>query len=351
MKVLHVIGPARIGGAERVVLAGSEALSARGHEITLVALRERRARAVADEFLSASHASVQPFPLDVDGRADGHALRVLRELSAGYDVVHAHGYKALTFAALTCQRPHRRLFATFHGATAHTSAVRTWEAVERRLFSVVRRVFAPSRGSAEYLLSGGLPGARVQVVANPVHLTPPPHTTPSPERLLFVGRLSPEKGLDVLLRALVGSPLQLDVVGDGPERDALYALHDTLGLTDRVRFHGALRDVRPALAMAGALVLPSHREGLPIAALEARVYGLPVLASAVGGLPELVRDGVDGLLAPPGDVAGWAQVLARYVREEPVLRSGSRAAVASTVDRFSPARWAAHTAGSYGETT
>lgn len=351
MKVLHVISPAPIGGAERVVLAGTAALAARGHDVTLLALRERRAPAPADALLSAAGGSVRREALDVEGRADGDALRALGQLAVRYDVMHAHGYKALTFATLSCRRPDRRLFATFHGVTAHTPSVRRWEALERRLFGAVCRVFAPSRGSAEYLVAGGLPSARVRVVANPVSLPPPTDTSPEPRRLLFVGRLSPEKGLDVLLRALPDGELQLDVVGDGPERATLLALRDALGLAGRVRFHGALRDVSPALARAGALVLPSHREGLPIAALEARVYGLPVLASAVGGLPELIRDGVDGLLAPPADVGAWRAVLARYTREEAALRCGARASTADTVARYAPARWAALTAETYGDTT
>lgn len=125
-------------------------------------------------------------------------------------------------------------------------------------------------------------------------------------RLLFVGRLAPVKGLRILLEALAEARqtrpgLSLTIVGDGPDRAALEALAAPLG--DAVIFTGALSqaDVADRLAASDALVLPSFAEGVPVVLMEAMAAGLPVLATQVAGVPELVENGVSGILVPPGD--------------------------------------------------
>ena len=135
---------------------------------------------------------------------------------------------------------------------------------------------------------------------------------------LFTGRLSPEKGVDVLLRALGrlrdrGTAASLRIVGDGPERPRLEALAGSLGLDRAVEFVGRVpsSEVERELAPAWALVAPSTwAEPLGLTALEAVVRGVPVVASATGGLAETVRPGVNGLLFANGDVEGLAERLA-----------------------------------------
>ncbi len=146
-----------------------------------------------------------------------------------------------------------------------------------------------------------------------------PAAAPGPgTRLLFVGRLAAVKGVPVLLRALAaaraGAPrLTLTLVGDGPERAATEALVRQLGLQTAVRFAGyrSQSQVAQALAEADILVLPSFAEGVPVVLMEAMAAGLPVIASRVGGVAELVTDGVDGLLLPPGCEDSLASAIAR----------------------------------------
>ena len=138
-------------------------------------------------------------------------------------------------------------------------------------------------------------------------------------RLLFVGRLVERKGVHVLLRALssVPSPVGLDVVGDGPERESLEALSGALGIGGRVAFHGFAPDteLRRLLASCHALVLPAvvdakgDVEGLGVVLLEAMSFGKPVIASAAGGIVDIVRDGENGLLVEPGDVTALARAI------------------------------------------
>jgi glycosyltransferase involved in cell wall biosynthesis len=147
----------------------------------------------------------------------------------------------------------------------------------------------------------------------------------------IVARLSPQKAHAALLRAVAalapGRPgLRLAVIGDGAERAALEALAAELGIAERVLFTGIRRDVRALLPGLDVSCLSSVHEGVPLVVLESMAAGLPVVATAVGALPELVRDGEDGLLVPAGDVDALAARLARLV-DEPELRAamGARA--------------------------
>jgi glycosyltransferase involved in cell wall biosynthesis len=166
-----------------------------------------------------------------------------------------------------------------------------------------------------------------------VNALPMPERTPdalpfTPPRLLFVGRLVVEKGADVAIRALAhardqGLILDLVVAGDGPEKPALQALAQTLGLGRQIDFTGWTQPANvPALMNAATAVLvPSRwREPFGLVALQAAQMGRPVIASAVGGLPEIVQDGETGLLAPAGDAAALAQAVIRLVSAPDLAR-------------------------------
>ena len=118
----------------------------------------------------------------------------------------------------------------------------------------------------------------------------------------YVGRLSPEKGVDVLLRAVSALPgVTVVLVGDGPDRRRLERLGRELGIAPRMIMSGWQADARPWLPGIDVLALPSRLEGLGMAAVEAMLAQRPVVASRVGGTPEVVADGETGLLVPPED--------------------------------------------------
>ncbi len=141
---------------------------------------------------------------------------------------------------------------------------------------------------------------------------------------LAVANLRPEKGYDVLLDAAkviadADLPIRIAAVGRGPLRDALRARQIELGLEDRFRFLGQRGDVLQLLAGADAFVLASHHEGLPVALMEATSVGLPIVASRVGGIPQVLEDEVDAILVPPGEAVPLADAMKRLA-SDPTLR-------------------------------
>jgi glycosyltransferase involved in cell wall biosynthesis len=157
------------------------------------------------------------------------------------------------------------------------------------------------------------------------HAPPPPRSPDGPFELLFVGRLVERKGVHLLLDALArradGPPVVLHVVGDGPERARLQERAEALGLGAAAIFHGFVSraELERRLAACDAFVLPAvvdakgDTEGLGVVLLEAMAYGKPVVASAAGGIVDIVRDGRNGLLVPPGDAGALAGALRRLM--------------------------------------
>ena len=145
--------------------------------------------------------------------------------------------------------------------------------------------------------------------------------SPSAPLVVSVSVLRAQKALDVLVRAIhvVHAALpeaRLLIVGDGPEREALVALVHELGLDEVVIFAGYRSDVGDVLAAADVVASSSVFEGSPLALMESLGAGKPVVATRVGGVPEIVRDGIDGLLVPPGDPTALADALVRLLHDE-----------------------------------
>jgi glycosyltransferase involved in cell wall biosynthesis len=157
-------------------------------------------------------------------------------------------------------------------------------------------------------------------------------------RLLFVGRLNAQKGTALLLDALAAMrvPAELDVVGDGPDADALKAQAARLGVSGRIRWHGSLPQPRLVdfYRAASALVVPSRDEGFGLVAVEAQLCETPVVAFASGGLADSIEDGVTGYLTPAGDAAALATTL------DAVLQSDGRHDVGRAGRQFALARYA-----------
>jgi glycosyltransferase involved in cell wall biosynthesis len=189
---------------------------------------------------------------------------------------------------------------------------------------------APSRFLASKVVEMGLPARRVEIVPNPAYGETAPEAAGDRRGLLYVGRLSAEKGVDCLIRAVAGmANAPLCVIGDGPEAERLRALASALDAD--VSFEGwsdAAR-VRARMAEAELLCVPSAcYENCPGVVLEAMIAGLPVVTSDIGGLNELLDGGQAGWLVPAGDSAAWRRVISDALGDK--ARTARQAARALT---------------------
>lgn len=260
------------------------------------------------------------------------------------DVVHAHWWFPNGLAATWVARlTHRPLVTTMHGTDVRLARS---VAVARPGFRHVLRSSAAVTAVSRWLAGEAnsiIATPRVQVAPMPVAtelFSPAAPGERSPDRLLFVGRLTRQKGVDHLLRALAltRTRAQLDVVGDGDERERLLVLAEELGISDRVRWHGAMPQHRLAAFYRGAaaLVVPSVEEGLGLVAVEAQLCDTPVIASDSGGLPDVVQHERTGLLVPAADPAALAAAIDVVLSSPAVAASLGGAGRLTALATFAP---------------
>lgn len=303
--------------------------------------------------------AVRPVPVEIVSRRRPFVVRY-PELTAratraarGADLIYATAtYAAAAVASATAGRPlvvklvsdpayeRARRYGLYTGAldgfeSDRGRGVRALRMMRTAALRRACRIVVPSRYLAEIAAGWGLNAGRIEVVSNPA--PPPSEVQPEslePRTFVFVGRLTAQKALHDALDALAAVPAaRLLVIGDGPERSTLEAHAYSSGVADRAVFLGALpRDETLRYAAgAHAALLSSAWENLPHGVIEALSLGTPVVATAVGGVPEVVRDGENGLLVPPSDPVALAGAM-RSMLDDAVrarLAAGARPSVAA----------------------
>lgn len=317
------------GGPEKTVLNSCRYLADLGHLAEAFYILDRRfdsgrLQAFAGKLGVRLIAAMESWALSPGTvRALHAALRRGR-----YDIVHTHEYKSNALAQLL--RPLHRftIVATAHGYNPTSRREAVYYGLERLLFRHVSAVIAPNRAMFELLRGFGLPASRLHVIPNAIQTagrTPPEHVPGRRLRLLYLGRLSAEKDPANAVAALGGLvaggwDAELTLAGDGPQRPAVLRLARQDPLAGRVHLPGFVPDVMPLLAHADILISPSRTECMPNAVLEAMWARVPVVATDVGGVGEMIRDGVHGLLCPPGDPQALGRCAARLARDAQLAR-------------------------------
>jgi glycosyltransferase involved in cell wall biosynthesis len=309
VKVLHVHRIGGIGGSERHLLTLLPALAARGIDVRFLGLDDPSL--APDPFYDALTVPYErvPAPRDVDPAL---ALRT-RRAARGADLVHTHLVHADVYGALGA----RRLVSTKHNDDPFRAG--SFRYVERALARRASRIIAITHALARFQIERvGLPAGKVEVIhyglddLPPAWGTNPPDHVPADARvLLCVCRLEPQKGVDVAIRALEQIPeAHLVVLGEGAQRAELERLGG-----ERVHLLGRVPDVGAWLRRAELLVHPVRWEGFGLALLEAMLASLPVVATRVSSIPEIVAEGETGLLVPPDDPSAFAAAVNRVLGE------------------------------------
>ncbi|HVK14186.1 MAG TPA: glycosyltransferase [Gemmataceae bacterium] len=328
LHVAHTVLSLDVGGLERVVLELVRSGIARGYRVSVVCLERPGALASRAADLGAAVHCVDK-PAGLRPGTVGKLARVFRELRP--DVVHTHQLGALVYGGLAAHRAGVPVTVhTEHGKHYAHSRKARW--LGRFATRYARRVFGVSADIvAEILAAQVAHRSKVELAVNGIDTgkfaaadgrAVRDALGVGPDGLLIgtVGRLAEIKQQDVLLRGFAALTktcpgARLVLVGDGPQREPLTALAADLGIADRVTFAGVQGRPEEYLAAMDVFALTSRSEGTPLAVLEAWAAGKPVVASAVGGLPELIRDDDTGLLFPAGDAAALSERLTRLAAD------------------------------------
>ena len=350
--IMHITAPAAIGGLERVVHALSAGHAAQGLEVHLVAITDSPTHSEA--FLAAlGSRRVHTHIVRAPSRAYWRERAAVRSLCENVrpDVVHTHGYRPDVLSAGIANKLGIPTVTTVHGFTGGDFKNRMYEWLQVRAFRRFDAVVAVSDAMATDLARRGVPRDRLHTLVNAWNPRGVPRERSAARRALglptegtvvgWVGRLSREKGADVLLEAfasLTGLDVQLSVVGEGRELSALRAQARSLGLDDRVRWHGAVPEAGQILTAFDVFVLSSRTEGTPIVLFEAMASEVPIVAAAVGGVPNVVTTG-EAVLVPSDDSDALAAAIRTVVTDRGASQRRASAALRRLDQKFAVAPW------------
>jgi len=340
MRILYVVTAATFGGAVQHIIHLMKFMAERGHIVGLSAAPERRllreAHAIGAMVFPNPHFVFSP-SLYHDPLAFTPVLRAIRVFQP--DLVSSHSTKAGLVARFCAAVMRRPVLFTAHGWGFAES--RSWwtssilRNLERLAAKVSAKIICVSEFDRKLALQLGI-GSPEQLVVIHNGMPPEPYqmtnrgkssfklkqdTNPKPI-LMTVGRLAPPKDFETLLKALQ----KLDhgkmiIIGDGPDRTSVEKFINQTGLSQKFYLLGEREDVPDLLSTAEIFVLSSKKEGLPRTIIEAMLSELPVVATRVGGVPELVEHGVTGFLVPPADPEALALALQKLINDRDLCRS------------------------------
>jgi glycosyltransferase involved in cell wall biosynthesis len=335
MRILHLIHSEGVYGAELILLYLAREQQQRGHEPLVGSIRDPGTNQTPFEALAHSW-GLPVVPVRIAPRPTPGVVRsLLRTVhEVAPDVLHSHGYKPNILLGLLPRRLRGPMLTTLHGWTGARafSALWLYERLDRLSLRRIDSVVVVSHHMLKLSALRGVPASRRHVIENGI----PPRevrladlgargAAPLPlelvefsarqPTLIAIGRLSPEKGFTLLLEAFARARSQsaqihqLLIVGEGPERQVLANRVAALRMTGIVRLAGYVDGADRLLAGAAGFVMSSLTEGMPLVLLEAMQWRVPILATAVGAISELLDEGRRGRVVAPNDLAALTQGL------------------------------------------
>jgi glycosyltransferase involved in cell wall biosynthesis/peptidoglycan/xylan/chitin deacetylase (PgdA/CDA1 family) len=274
------------------------------------------------------------------------------------DIIQTHNVKSHFLVRLSGLARQYRWVAFHHGYTATDAKMRIFNQLDRWSLRAAHRVVTVSKAYARHLEAIGIPGTRISIVPSAIAVESFSDLTAEHARrlrtqlgvgcdsrmILAVGRLSAEKGHACLVEAFADlcsnhpeHEARLVIVGDGPERPRLRQTADSLGIGERLILTGHVADPRPYYLAADVMILPSLVEGSPNVLLEAMTGGVPIIASRVGGVPEMIIDDVNGLLVDAKDPRSLSSTMHRVLSDAVLSRKLAANARSVAATSYAPA--------------
>jgi glycosyltransferase involved in cell wall biosynthesis len=322
LSIVHVLAPAGFGGLESMVATLAEGQAGSGEQVSIVPVLHERA---ADHpyVRSLRERDLEILPVEVavrDYRGERRAISaILRERKA--DVLHTHGFRPDVVDAAVARELGVQSVSTVHGRTQKGWKAWLYSKVQERALRSFDAVVAVSSKLRGELLAAGISSSRLHCIPNCWRPRTPSFGRQEARASLnlpsnvpvvgWVGRLGREKAPDIMLRAFAACTnpeLRLSLIGSGPLEGECRELAHSLGIEDRITWHGVITDVSRYLRAFDVVAITSWSEGSPMILLEAMAAQVPVVTTNVGGIPEMVSVS-EALLVPAGDVASIAAAI------------------------------------------
>lgn len=358
LKILQLISSAGFYGAENVLLELSDELKKAGHSITVGVLRNSR-NPNLELSAKAAGRSINTAVFECNGKFDLNTISAIGSYvrDGSIDIVHSHGYKANIYAVLSNRKNRRPLVTTCHNWIVSNARMGFYTRLDKIFLKRFDAVVPVSETVESLLRDAKVDSRKVHLVENGINIS----------RFLkageakglrgalgidarskvigAVGRLTGEKGHSVLLQS---ARMVLDshencffvIVGDGRLRGELEEQARAAGIGERVVFTGARSDIPELLSMMDVFVLPSLTEGQPMALLEAMAAGKAIVASDVGDVKKLLKDGQLGAVTRPGDPASCSSGILHYLDDPSAAEKTGAMAQKEAVERHSSGKMA-----------
>ena len=353
-RVLQITAPGPYGGRETVVADLSAALHESGHDVEVLAVLDRGTQAAAHPFVrTLRDRGVTVRSIVLPPRAYREEARAVRQAirEAKATVLHSHGYRTDVVGSVALRGADCRFVSTAHGFTGGGWKNRLYERLQARAWQRGEAVIAVSAPLVEAIAHRGVDRGKIRLIPNAWRGEAPAMTREGARARLgiaadakvvgWTGRLSSEKAPDVAVEALAGTTdpeIELHFVGAGRLRSELEARADDLGLTHRVHWHGAIEDAASLFSAFDLLLLSSRTEGTPMVLFEAMQAGVPIVATRVGGVPDVLTDS-EALLAPPDDPEALARALDESFAAPAEARDRAGRASERLQTRYAPGPW------------
>jgi len=356
-KILHLISSSGLLGAERVLLELAVHSKSQGLNVTIGVFENSQNPNLelancAEKF----GFEVQIFPCS--GRFDKKTIRMIKDYidKAGVQILHSHNYKSNFYARRALSNNNVRWVVTNHGRRFGPKLL-LYNLLDAFIVRRADKIIAVSEEIAKKMKLAGIAKGKICLIENGVNLEM--FTTNSSSQAIkeslgikkevlvvgAVGSLTREKGHLYLLTAVPKVAQRFPeviflLVGDGRERSNLERMVFKLGIEDKVIFAGMRRDIPEILSILDVFVLPSLNEGLPIALLEAQAARVPVVATRVGAIPDVVKDGVTGILIPAEDPEAITRAIVRVLSDRKSACNMAQKGFERVCDNFSSEKMA-----------